>query len=468
MATASPDPFLSASAEWGRQLFQASDEIVLLHDEAGALLEANPAACRRLGYAREELLRHNIRDIHVPEPAVAYLPRHAERPSLARSRGEAVYRTRDGRNLAVEVRSCAVRYQERPAVLLIARDLSHHRQLEEALGKQGQLLQSILDSMDNAILVADSQHHIFLFNRLAERLLGPGLLQGSLQLYLPDRVTPLPDSPLAWCVRGESFDELEVFVRHAEAPQGLWLSMTGRPLCERDGEVKGGVLVCRDVTHRHHAERRLKAQYDVARVLAEGEGLETTIRQLLQILCEALDHDLGLLWRADPGKPALQMLAHWHRAGLALDEFLAQALARGMALGEDLPDLLWNQQEPERYLVDDSHWAAYERWTAARAAGLSHAVAFPVGTGSAATGMLVFWSRAEQPLDDALASMMQALGNQIGQFLEHQRVEKELRDSQALYQSLVQSLPQNIFRKDKGGRLTFANQRYCISLRRPL
>src|SRR5205823_5498997 len=39
---------------------------------------------------------------------------------------------------------------------------------------------------------------------------------------------------------------------------------------------------------------------------------------------------------------------------------------------------------------------------------------------------------------------------------------------EAFYHSLVESLPQNIFRKDLEGRVTFGNQRYCATLKRPL
>lgn len=42
-----------------------------------------------------------------------------------------------------------------------------------------------------------------------------------------------------------------------------------------------------------------------------------------------------------------------------------------------------------------------------------------------------------------------------------QAAEAALRESERLYQSLVENLPQCVFRKDKEGRLTFANQRYC-------
>lgn len=46
--------------------------------------------------------------------------------------------------------------------------------------------------------------------------------------------------------------------------------------------------------------------------------------------------------------------------------------------------------------------------------------------------------------------------------------EEKLRNSEVLYHSLVETLPQNIFRKDLQGRFTFANQQFCRSLGRSL
>jgi PAS domain S-box-containing protein len=48
------------------------------------------------------------------------------------------------------------------------------------------------------------------------------------------------------------------------------------------------------------------------------------------------------------------------------------------------------------------------------------------------------------------------------------RSELALRDSEALYHSLVETLPLNVFRKDRQGRFTFANQRFCQTTGRPL
>lgn len=48
------------------------------------------------------------------------------------------------------------------------------------------------------------------------------------------------------------------------------------------------------------------------------------------------------------------------------------------------------------------------------------------------------------------------------------RGEEQVRDSEALYHSLVENLPQNMFRKDLHERFTFANQRFCQTLGKPL
>jgi sigma-B regulation protein RsbU (phosphoserine phosphatase) len=47
---------------------------------------------------------------------------------------------------------------------------------------------------------------------------------------------------------------------------------------------------------------------------------------------------------------------------------------------------------------------------------------------------------------------------------QRRQAEENVRNSEALYHSLVETLPQNIFRKDPDGRFTFANQQFCKSL----
>jgi PAS domain S-box-containing protein len=51
---------------------------------------------------------------------------------------------------------------------------------------------------------------------------------------------------------------------------------------------------------------------------------------------------------------------------------------------------------------------------------------------------------------------------------KHEAAEKALRERQAIYNSLVESLPLNVFRKDLEGHFVDANQRFCDTLGKPL
>jgi PAS domain S-box-containing protein len=56
----------------------------------------------------------------------------------------------------------------------------------------------------------------------------------------------------------------------------------------------------------------------------------------------------------------------------------------------------------------------------------------------------------------------------IADITERKQAEQKLVASEAFYHSLVENLPQNIFRKDLNERFTFANQRFCSMLGKPL
>ena len=88
--------------------------------------------------------------------------------------------------------------------------------------------------------------------------------------------------------------------------------------------------------------------------------------------------------------------------------------------------------------------------------------------GNELLGVIEFFSREISEPDEGLLGMMTAAGSQIGQFIERKRSEEALNHSEAMYHSLVESLPLAIVRKDLQGRLTFANSRYCAHLGKSL
>ena len=82
-------------------------------------------------------------------------------------------------------------------------------------------------------------------------------------------------------------------------------------------------------------------------------------------------------------------------------------------------------------------------------------------------GRLIYTSTTRLPLRDSSGAVLGTFGifRDIGPNLQ---AKKEIRRANALYSSLVDNLPQNFFRKDIEGRVTFANREYCRTIGKTL
>ncbi len=74
----------------------------------------------------------------------------------------------------------------------------------------------------------------------------------------------------------------------------------------------------------------------------------------------------------------------------------------------------------------------------------------------------------EQRVKDRTAELAQANEELKREIAERQRAEAVIKDSQALYSSLVENLPVHVLRKDVRGQFTFANRSFCDLLGKPL
>lgn len=144
---------------------------------------------------------------------------------------------------------------------------TERKRAEQALESQTRILESVLDSMSDGVIVADENARFLLWNAAAKRIVGIGPVESppaewpqTYGIYLPDTVTPFPADKLTLtrAIRGEASDQVEMFVRNPAVPNGVWLSVSGRPLKDKAQALKGGVIVLRDVTERKHAEQALE------------------------------------------------------------------------------------------------------------------------------------------------------------------------------------------------------------------
>jgi len=167
---------------------------------------------------------------------------------------------------------------------------------EHALGsadaerqQRATMIQSVLEGIGDGVIIVDADGKR-IYNLAAKRILGIDLSglavsewNQKLLVFRPDQKTLLPpdEFPTARALRGETVDDLEVFVRHAGAPKGIFISASARPLRNDLGESQGVVAIFRDLTARRRAEetrRQLAAivqSTDDAMFSLDVEGLVT-------------------------------------------------------------------------------------------------------------------------------------------------------------------------------------------------
>ena len=184
---------LVASERRARALFDGIEDIVFVHNLEGRILDANPAACRRLGYTREEFLKLRTSDLDDPEFAAGFTDRLKAQIERRHVTFEGRHRTKDGMQIPVDISTSLIQLEDHVAVLAVCRDITERKALEAARkefaeaesrnareieAKNRDLSQSearyrrLTEGAHDAIVVADREGRITLFNPAAERTFG--------------------------------------------------------------------------------------------------------------------------------------------------------------------------------------------------------------------------------------------------------------------------------------------------------
>jgi diguanylate cyclase (GGDEF)-like protein/PAS domain S-box-containing protein len=152
------------------------------------------------------------------------------------------------------------------------------------------LLQTILDSAGEGIIVVDTLGKYVFFNPAAQRIVGYGPEQPDIaagarfNTFYPDGVTQVPreELPFALALAGQDNDGIELFVRSRLVPDGVHLATTGRGIRDEDGSIIGAVVTFRDVSPLRAALTQLE-QLSVTDALT-GIANHRAFRQRIDLL----------------------------------------------------------------------------------------------------------------------------------------------------------------------------------------
>ena len=174
----------------------------------------------------------------------------------------------------------------------VVRDITQLKKTEEQLKtsitklrNQNQFIEAVFNCISDGVAVADENGTFTMFNPSAELLTGNvahdihyDKWADKYGLFYMDKETEFPtdELPLVRAIRGESTDNIEMFIRNPSIPEGAYLNVSGRPLRYGNGEQQGGVVVFHDITQRVLAAERLTQAFTEGRL----EVVETILHNI--------------------------------------------------------------------------------------------------------------------------------------------------------------------------------------------
>lgn len=174
--------------------------------------------------------------------------------------------------------------------------------------------------------------------------------------------------------------------------------------------------------------RFTKTLEDTTRVLTESLTANEVISKILQTLGKNLGWNIGEFWNIEQSNNSLYCQEIWHEQSIST-EFKTTIQQLNFTLGVGLPGRIWASGMPAWFsdLVQDENCL---REALTKQEGLHSGFGFPVTSDRKVLGVMIFFSREIKPLDKDLLKTMNAIGNQIGQFIERKQAQEALEQSE--------------------------------------
>ncbi|MEH2118224.1 response regulator [Nostoc sp.] len=319
---------------------------------------------------------------------------------------------------------------------LISREVKERKLTEETLNQERNFISAVLDTASALVIVIDTQGEIVRFNQACEQTTGYSFdeVRGRLfwNLFLLPEQVGLVKTIFEQLRSGEGPKEYESYWVTKDGSRRLiaWANTT---LQDYEGHVEYIVATGIDISDvseelrlRKRTEQHLKAEYATTRVLTESTTINEAMPQILQGICESLGWDLSEFWMVDQRANLLSLLNSWYKISSKMQEFDILSRQITFAPGIGLPGRVWASVEPV-WIADVIKEQNFMRSQIAVEVELHGAFGFPIRSGKEIIGVITCFSHEIQQHDPDLATVMNSIGEQVGQFIERKQSEEQLQ-----------------------------------------
>ncbi|MGH8622779.1 MAG: PAS domain S-box protein, partial [Burkholderiales bacterium] len=266
---------------------------------------------------------------------------------------------------------------------------------EDVLRQTSQKFETLIDASPISIMARDKDLLIVKWNTAAERMYGwseQEVLGGPVPFVPPE----LEDEAVALrqrLLRGMPITEYET-VRMRKDGKRINVSISTTIMRDAAGHPTGFISLAADITERKRAERRLRMEHAVTRILEESRTVEDALPRLIRTIAEASGWVYGARWELDKAANVLRCMETWCVDAPEVREFMAFSRLRMQSPGMSKGPIhhVWSTNTPV-WIADLAQDIDMRRGPAALKAGLHSVFAFPILVGEEFYGVIELFGR---------------------------------------------------------------------------
>jgi len=420
-------------------LLDSMSEAIFVLDKRNRIVDANPKARSLFGSTLPQTIGASIEKTWTEWPSVE--------KALNSGNGAAKEVTlgNESGGQICEVQSSRIKglignesYQ-----LIILRDITKRKQVENALQESERRLRLVTDHMLDMVIQTDLQG-TFEYVSPSHRMLGyePRDLVGTsiFELVHPDDVERSVNAFMDGVER-RTPKRLELRYKNAEGHY-VWIESVGNPIFDQNGQVSGAIIGSRDITERRRAEEALRDSQDRLRRITDNM-LDIVVETDIQGICKYASPSNKAILGYDPkdlvGKSLFEFV-HPEDLG-AVTKLIDRAISS---------DKLWTGGKFEcRYRHADGHYV----WLEVLANIIRDHKGQMIG-GVMGARDITTRKRMEEDLKRYSTQLEQLVAERTG----------ALRESEKKYRQLIETAQEGLFTYGTTGVVTFVNPFLTVML----
>ena len=249
-----------------RHIFECVNDVILIIDPGGFIVDANKKAVLQYGYSKKELLSMNAIDLRVPGERQS-LQERLRKCFMEECFYETVHQRKDGSTFPADVSARGLSINGERIIACVVRDISERKKAEETRSR----LVAIVEYSHDALINVGLDGTILTWNKGAERLYGytsKEAVGNDVSMLIPKKVSSDLDFVLNTVKSGKPVDGYET-VRKRKDGKLVDVMIVASPIINPSGVVEAISWMARDITEHKRMEKDLRDSEERFRAIYE-------------------------------------------------------------------------------------------------------------------------------------------------------------------------------------------------------